>query len=33
MSNFYIFGPLLVLVGVMLVGFTIQHIKDVKNDF
>jgi len=32
-DTFIVFGPFFALVGVMLVGFTIQHIKDVKNDF
>jgi len=27
-----VFAPLLALVCVMLVGFTVQHIKDQRND-
>jgi hypothetical protein len=31
-DTFIVFGPFLAVVGVMLVGFTIQHIKDQRND-
>ena len=31
-DTFIVMGPFLALVGVMLVGFTIQHIKDQRND-
>ena len=31
-DTFIVFGPFFALVGGMLIGFTIQHIKDVRND-
>ena len=31
-DTFIVFGPFFALLGVMLVGFTIQHIKDQRND-
>jgi hypothetical protein len=32
-DTFIVMGPFLALVCVMLVGFTIQHIRDQRNDF